>query len=82
MNKDLRDSVRFSFDIRERVPDPLMPAKNASNYERAPAKWGRAASGPFVDGHTSALTHRSIPLSLTGGYVSVAGITDVCDEKG
>ncbi len=35
----------------------------------------------LVDGHTSALTHRSIPLSPTSGYVSVKGITDVCDEK-
>src|SRR5713101_3374815 len=37
--------------------------------------------GRLVDGHTSALTHRSIPLSPTGGYVSVTGITGVCDEK-
>ena len=36
----------------------------------------------LVDGHTSALTHRSIPLSLTSGYVSVMGITGVCDENG
>jgi len=32
MNKDLRDSVRFSFGIRKRVPDPLTPAKNASKF--------------------------------------------------
>jgi hypothetical protein len=36
----------------------------------------------LVHGHTSALTQRSIPLSPTGGHVSVAGITDVCDERG
>jgi len=38
MNKDLGDFVRFLFNVRERVPDPLMSAKNASNYQRAPAK--------------------------------------------
>ncbi len=36
----------------------------------------------LVDGHTSALTHRSITLSPTGGFASVTAITDVCDEKG
>jgi len=36
----------------------------------------------LVDGHTSALTHRSLPLSPTCGYVSVMGIAGVCDEKG
>src|SRR5258708_7040847 len=56
---------------------------NASNYQRAPAKIGLGSFGAIlVDGHTSALTHRSIPLSPTSGYVSVTGITDVCDEKG
>jgi hypothetical protein len=55
---------------------------NASNYQRAPAKWGWATSrAVLVDGQTSALTHRSIPFSPTGGYVSVTGITGVCDEK-
>ena len=81
MNKDLLDSVRFSFDIRERVPDALTPA-NASICQRAPAKLAGQLVGRLVDGHTSALTHRSISLSPMGGYVSVAGITDVCDENG
>ena len=81
MNKDLRDSVRFSFGLRERVPDPLTAAKNASNYQRAPANGAGSFGARLVDGHTSALTLGSIPLSPTIGYVSVTGITDVCDER-
>jgi hypothetical protein len=75
MNKDLWDSVRFSFGIRKRVPDPLTPAKNASNYQERQANGAGSFGAVLVDGHTLALTHRSIPLSPMGGYVSVTEIT-------
>jgi hypothetical protein len=44
----------------------------------------RAAAAPgtvLVDGHTFALPHRSILLSLTG-FLSVTRDPGVCDEKG
>jgi len=65
------------------VTRPKRLNSRSSSYQRAPAQNGAGQlRGPScVDGHTSALTHRSIPLSPTSGYVSVAGITGVCDEE-
>jgi hypothetical protein len=98
MNKDLRDPLasfrmRVSDPLtaknRMKFLDPspsnllrVTPAKRLK-LSKSTCQIGLGSFGAaLVDGHTSALTYRSIPLSPRSGYVSVTGITDVCDERG
>src|SRR5260370_40533965 len=66
----------------ETVPDPLTPAKTPKIIKEHLPNGAGQLRAVLVDGHTSALTHRSIPWSPTGGYVSVAGDQTVCGGKG
>src|ERR1700730_9141246 len=73
--------LRSGSGFRQRAPASLTPAKRLK-LSKSTRQIRLAASGSVLgDGHTSALTHRSIPLSPMCGYVSVTGSIDVCDEN-
>ena len=78
MNKDLRDPFA---SFRTRVSDALTPT-NRLKLSKSTRQMGLGGFGAvLVGGRPWPLTHRSIPLSLMGGYVSVTGTTNVCDER-